>query len=230
MFKNQYRSAGFTLTLLLVGCSDDTITPGEPSAGAPLEAARPALARTASIGRTRVQLSGMGAEAVFNSVDPSGCVETSVNVFGAELAVKEGPGKPVGGPLAEVWVSQFNYCTFEFLQAFGETVDAVFNADRTLNEARLRGTIPAFDSNSNTEVGVEVDLIWTGTGERVSGSERERVRMPGFQATEWFKGVRREAVVAGTVVVGGVDVMPDASEFGEIVRARSGERTVERTR
>ena len=43
--------------------------------------------------------------------------------------------------------------------------------DRTLTAARLRATVPTVDIISNTEVLVEVDLTWTGTGELSSASQ-----------------------------------------------------------
>ena len=221
------RSLATASALLLgtLGCSDDTAPPGAPSAVAPPEVAQPALARTASPTRSRVQYQGMSADAAFSVIDPSGCVETYVHVFGAEQAVKQGPGKPVGRPLAEVSLFQFNYCTFETLQAFGQTDDAAFDADNRLNEARLRASIP-----TDAEARVEVDLTWTGTGALFSASQRERFRVPGQMETTWFKGVFREAAVTGTVVVDGENLTLGESDFAQVVRARSGQLIMERTR
>jgi hypothetical protein len=219
------------LLLGALGCSDDATPPGAPSALTPLEAAQPVLARTASPTRSRVQFNGMSADAAFSGIDPSGCVDTYVHVFGAELALKREPGRPVGGPLAEVYLYQSNLCTFETLrQTFGQTDDAVFDADGAMNETRLRATIPTVDFISNAEVLVEVDVTWTGTGERVSASQRERLKFPGSMVTEWFKGVLREAAATGTVVVDGENLTPNESDFAQVVRARSGELTMERTR
>ncbi len=224
-------STASALLLGTLGCSDDTAPPGAPSAVAPLEAARPVLARTASPTRSRVQYRGMSAEAGFFAIDPSGCVETDVHVFSAEQAVKQGPGKPVDGPLAEVSLFQFNYCTFETLRsAFGQTDDAAFDADNSLNEARVRAMIPTVDFIRNAEVLVEVELTWTGSGELFSTSQRERFRVPGQMETTWFKGAFREAAATGTVVVEGENLTPNESDFAQVVRARSGQLIVERTR
>ena len=115
-------------------------------------------------------------------------METYLHVFSAEQAVKQGPGKPVGGPLAEVSLFQSNYCTFETLQAFGQTDDAAFDADNRMNEARLRATIPTVDFISNAGVLVEVDSPGTGTGELFSASQREPLKLPGQMVT-MVKGV-----------------------------------------
>jgi hypothetical protein len=230
MLKTQLFIAAVSFPLLIGGCSDAAAPPGAPRALPSSEAARPALARTASTWRSRVQYNGMSAQAGFSVIDPSGCVETDVQVSSAKLAVKQGPGKPAAGPLAEVNLFQFNYCTFESVSAFGETDDAVFDADQRLNEARLQTTIPAFDFNSNTDVLVEVDLTWRGTGDRSSGSQRERFRVPGQIETTWFKGVFRDAVATGTVVVEGENLTPNESDYALIVRARSGQLIMERTR
>ncbi len=218
------------LLLGALGCSDDAPPPGAPSDLPSSEAARPGLARTASTSRSRIQYKGVSAEAGFSVIDPSGCVETDVQVFSAKQAVKQGSGRRVAGPLAEFNLFQFNYCTFESVSAFGETDDVVFDADQRLKEARLQTTIRAFDSISNTDVLVEVDLTWRGTGDLSSVSQRQRFRVPGQMETTWFKGVFREAAATGTVIVDGENLTPNESDFALIVHARSGQLIMERTR
>lgn len=102
--------------------------------------------------------------------------------------------------------------------------------DRTLTAARLRATVPTVDIISNTEVLVEVDLTWTGTGELSSASQRERFTSPGLLETDWLKRAFREATAAGTVVVEGENLTPNESDLAQVVGARSGDLTMERTR
>ena len=118
----------------------------------------------------------------------------------------------------------------DLAEAFGQTDDAAFDADNSLNEARVRATIPTVDFIRNAEVLVEVELTWTGSGELFSTSQRERFRVPGQMETTWFKGAFREAAATGTVVVEGENLTPNESDFAQVVRARSGQLIVERTR
>ena len=53
---------------------------------------------------------GQFAEADFDSVDPSGCVETFVFVEGVNGTVKEA-GKPAASSMAFIAIDQFDFCT-----------------------------------------------------------------------------------------------------------------------
>jgi hypothetical protein len=111
-------------------------------------------------------------------------VETFVFVFGAEQAVKEGPGKPSTGPLAVVQMFEFNFCTNELRELFGVAEDATFQVSKKLTEARLQATIPGSDVVNGEEVPVVVDLAWAGAGELGSQSDRFRLKLPGVMVTE----------------------------------------------
>jgi hypothetical protein len=227
MFRVYHLLAATVLPLLLAGCSDDSSPPSGPRAAPPLQAASRASATTSF----RANIRGETADAYFSSLDPSGCVATDGSVFGAALALKEGPGKPVTGPLAFVSLFQYNQCTGEFLHNIAaQTGDATFEADRELAEGRLQARIPAFDFFSGAEVLVEVDVAWTAAGELASVSERSRVRQPGSWFTYSFKGKSREAGATGTVAVEGENFMPNESIFARIISGREARFEVVRTR
>jgi hypothetical protein len=227
MLRIHHVVAALGLPLLLAGCGEDTAPPSGPRAAPPLQAAARASATTSF----RAKIRGETAEAFFFSLDPSGCVATDVSVFGAALALKEGPGKPVTGPLAFVSLFQYNQCTGEFLHDIAaQTGDATFEADRELAEGRLQARIPAFDYFSGAEVLVEVDVAWTATSELASVSERSRVRQPGGLFTYSFKGKSREAGATGTVAVEGENLTPTETVFAQIISGREALLSVERTR
>jgi hypothetical protein len=230
MFRTYHLIAAISLPLVVAGCGDDASPPSEPRAET---LPRPATRASATaVNRSRVQVRELAADAFFSSIDPSGCVETGVFVFGAEQAQKVGPGKPATGPLAFVSIFEFDFCTNQLLRDIsGFTRDAVFQANRNkLTEARLQATILAFDNLSGTEVLVEVDVAWTGTGDLFSISNRFRLKQPGLLVSQWSKGTFRAAAASGTVEVGGENFATDATSFAQIFRARSGEFVLERTR
>jgi hypothetical protein len=227
MFKTHRFVATIGLPLVLAGCSEDTATPSaprtEPTPGASASVAAKAVERF------RFQLRERAAQAAFSSFDPSGCVETFVFVFGAEQAVKEGPGKPSTGPLAVVQQLEFNFCTNEIRELFGITEDASFQVSNKLDEAHLQATISGFDVVNGVEVPVVVDLAWAGAGELGSQSDRFRLKLPGLMVTQWFKGTFRPAQVSGTVTVGGENIATNPID-ALIFRANSGSFEMVRTR
>jgi hypothetical protein len=159
-------------------------------------------------------------------------VLTFVSVFGAENAIKQGPGKPTTGPVAAVALFEANFCTQEILRdIFGQSIgDVVFQADRTkLTEARLQATITAVDNLIGAEVPVEVDITWTGTGELASQSTRSRTKTPTVLTNFSFKGTSRGATASGTVLVDGDNLASGDTEFADIFRFRIGEFSIVRT-
>jgi hypothetical protein len=227
MFRIYHLVAAIGFPLFLAGCGEDSTPPSGPRAGPSSQ--RAARVSPTAVDRFRFQVRERAANAVFSSFDPSGCVETFVFVFGAEQAVKEGPGKPSTGPLAVVQLFEFNVCTNELRELFGITDDATFQVSKKLTEAHLQATIPGFDFVNGEEVPVVVDLVWAGAGELGSQSDRFRLKLPGVMVTEWFKGTFRPAQVSGTVTVGGENVATDPID-AVIFRARFGRFEVVRTR
>jgi hypothetical protein len=225
------RSASLLVTaigfpLLLAACSDDALPPSEPQAASTATASRTS-ARVA--GRLAYQIKDRAANASFSSVDPSGCVETFVFVFGSNETVKEGPGKPSTGPLAVVQLSQYDFCNNTLGEYFGIAEDAAFEVSRKLDQAHLKATIPGFVDETGVETPAVVDLTWSGAGDLFSQTDRSRVKFPGSMLTQWFRGTFRPAQVSGTVTVGKQNLATDLVD-ALIIRATQGSFEVVRTR
>jgi hypothetical protein len=215
------------LPFLLAACGDDAVPPSGPGAGAtPAPAAR---ASALAPNHIRFQIKDRAANASFGSIDPSGCVETFVFVFGAQETVKAGPGKPATGPLAVVQLSEIDFCNNTIRELFGIADDANFEVSRKLDQARLRATIPGFDEVNGELVPAVVDLSWTGAGDLITESDRYRLKLPGVMTTQWFKGTYRPAQVSGTVMVGDRNLAADPLD-ALIIRATQGSFEVVRTR
>jgi hypothetical protein len=230
MFRTHYLIAIICLPLILTSCSDDSSPPSGPRAEA---ARRPAVrAADTAVQHLHFQVRDLGARALFDNFDPSTCVETGAFVSGTERAQKEGPGKPITGPLAVVEVFEFNFCTNELVRdIFGTTDDAIFEANRNkLAEARLQATIPAIETVSGAEVQVNVDLTWTGSGEPFTQSDQFRIWQAGFLVRQSSKGTFRPAEASGTVAVGGENFGALPPIFAEIFRLRFGDFEMLRSR
>ena len=212
--------------LLLAGCDDAAEVPSGPKAENPASTAR-VSARAAS--HFRFQIKDRAANASFSSVDPSGCVETFVFVFGSNETTKAGPGKPSTGPLAVVQLSQYDFCNNTLGEYFGFAEDAAFEVSRKLDQAHLKATVPGFLDETGVEAPAVVDLTWTGAGELFSETDRSRVKFPGSMLTQWFKGTFRPAQVSGTVTVGKQNLASDPVD-ALIIRATQGSLEVVRTR
>ncbi|HYC33470.1 MAG TPA: hypothetical protein VEB59_14375 [Gemmatimonadales bacterium] len=219
-------AAAIGLPLLLAGCGDDAVPPSGPRAETPAPAARVAAK---AMSQARYQVKDRAANATFSTLDPSGCVETTVFVFGSLEAVKDGPGKPTRGPLAVVRLTQFDFCNFTIGEYFGITEDAAFEVGRQLDRAHLKASVPGFLDETGVEAEAVVDLTWTGAGDTFSETLRDRQRFPGATLTQWFKGVFRPAQVSGTVVIGKTNYA-DAPLDALIIRATQGTVEMVRTR
>jgi hypothetical protein len=220
-------AAAIGFPLFLAGCGDEATPPSAPR----IEAASRPAARVSALAadRARFDIRDRAANATFASIDPSGCVETVVFVFGAQETVKVGPGKPSTGPVGFLQLSEVDFCTGQVRELFGFADDATFQVSTKLDEARLRATIPGFDVVDGVEVPAVVDLTWTGSGELITESNRYRLKLPGAMVTQWFRGTFRPAQVSGTVLVGDENLATDPVD-ALILRARQGSFEMVRTR
>jgi hypothetical protein len=211
--------------LLLAACDDAAESPSEPAARTTAMAAR-GSARAAS--QFRLQIKDRAANASFSRVDPSGCVETFVFVFGSNETVKQ-TGKPSTGPIAVVQLSQYDFCNNTIGEYFGFAEDAAFEVSTKLDQAHLKATVPGFLDETGVETPAIVDLTWTGAGDLFSQTDRSRVKFPGSMLTQWFKGTFRPAQVSGTVTIGKQNLATDVVD-ALIIRATQGSFEFVRTR
>ena len=128
--------AAIGFPLLLAACGDAAVPPSGPTAETTAPTSR-VSARAAN--RLRFQIKDRAANASFSIVDPSGCVETFVFVFGSNETVKEGPGKPSPGPLAVVQLSQYDFCNNTLGEYFGFAEDAAFEVEQEARPGAPQG-------------------------------------------------------------------------------------------
>jgi hypothetical protein len=217
--------AAIGFPLLLAACGDDGAPPSGPGSE-PRSAALRVSAKAPS--HFKLQIKDRAANASFSSLDPSGCVETFVFVFGSNETVKQS-GKPATGPLAVVQLSQFDFCNNTIGEYFGVAEDAAFEVGQKLDRAHLKATVPGFLDETGVEAPAVVDLTWTGAGDLFSQTDRSRVKFPGSMLTQYFKGTFRPAQVSGTLTIGKTNLATDVVD-ALIVRATQGSLEMVRTR
>jgi hypothetical protein len=217
-------AAALSLPLLLASC-DDTAPPSGP--GTQAKGTPAARVSRLAASHLKYQIHDRAANASFSTVDPSGCVETFVFVFGSNETVKDG-GKPTSGPLAVVQLSQYDFCHNTIGEYFGIAEDAAFEVSRLLDQAHLKATVPGFIDETGVEAPAVVDLTWTGAGDPVRETDRTRLKFPGSMLTQWLKGTFRPAQVSGTVLVGKTNLAANPVD-ALILRATQGSFEVVRT-
>jgi len=168
---------------------------------------------------------GQFAEAAFDSLDASGCVETFVFVEGVNGTVKE-TGHPTVSSMAVITIDQFDFCTgIETLFAQGEATLAAgeFQIDKMLATATLNATIEVSDFVSGTSFPVDVSVGWTGVGATTTQKDHFQIKGPGFKVNSRFMGTFRDATASGTVSDGTTNFTPEPAFFADMGSVKQGE-------
>lgn len=164
--------------------------------------ASPAVAQGAEA--LHLSYRGNMAEARFIALDESGCVLTDSFVHAVDGRVKMQPGRPDADLVAFVGIARVNQCTQQLLSlAMGtaELTSGAFETDRYDN-ATLATTVGLTDLIGGSSFVVNVDLRWTGTGERERSREHVIIDHPGFQLNSRMQGTTRHADVSGVITEG----------------------------
>jgi len=167
---------------------------------------------------------GQFAEAVFDSLDPSGCVETFVFVEGVNGTVKE-TGHPTVSSMAVITIDQFDFCTgTETLFAEGQATLAAGEFQiKMLTTATLNATIEVFDFVSGASFPVDVSVSWTGVGATTTQKDHFQIKGPDFKVNSRFMGTFRDATASGTVSDGTTNFTPESAVFADMGSVKQGE-------
>jgi len=167
---------------------------------------------------------GQFAEAVFDSLDPSGCVETFVFVEGVNGTVKE-TGHPTVSSMAVITIDQFDFCTgTETLFAEGQATLAAGEFQiKMLTTATLNATIEVFDFVSGASFPVDVSVSWTGVGATTTQKDHFQIKGPDFKVNSRFMGTFRNATASGTVSDGTTNFTPESAVFADMGSVKQGE-------
>lgn len=186
------------------------------------------LSATPVLGATQVlhtSFKGQFARAIFDSVDPTGCIHTIVDVFAIDRKDKV-VGQPAATSETIVFIDVADVCASTgWIVAFGSGTPDRFDM-HGLDEATLDTTIEMFDFVSGTTFTVNVDVTWASIGEPIRTKSRLIDRSPGFFFSSKFDGTFRSATAVGTVSDGSTDFTPDQAVVASLDKAKSAELTV----
>jgi hypothetical protein len=159
--------------------------------------------------------------ATFHHVDP--CRYTDVRVGVGDAMAKYAAGQPQVWSFATVNVYDVDRCSdmWETRVSGWGVVDlpsGAFTMTGNLDKARLRATVDVYDTVHDRTVAVDVDLTWTGVGD--AWRFRDGAIDDGGEVKFRYRsnGMVRDAVVSGTVDLGGFGVetpMPGSGWMGQ---------------
>jgi hypothetical protein len=169
---------------------------------------------------------GAEADALFESVDGSGCVVTDTSVSGFQLTQSKNTGLPSGASAA-VSVSQFDQCTqTSLVDAFGQAAlpAGAFSVDsKGLTAASLVGSVLVTDIFTSNTFTVDVNVAWTGSGGVSSSKSHSQEKSGGFMLIQNFHGTSSNVTTAnGTVSTGGTTLTSGDALFADLLNANDG--------
>jgi len=130
-----------------------------------LALALPCRSAAASGQSLHLTFMGLTANASFDTLDSTGCIDTSAFVSATNGTTKMNnvPGSPEASSTASVGISQFNFCTGDDLfEAFASPILApgAFQINKTLTSATLNTSTDMTDSISGNTFTVQISISW----------------------------------------------------------------------
>ncbi|MBW4575315.1 MAG: hypothetical protein KME08_08525 [Aphanothece sp. CMT-3BRIN-NPC111] len=179
----------------------------------------PAMAATSY----KYQVKGQSANAGFYQYDE--CNSNSVYVYAGDNVTRNAPGAPTSQKYAEIYYSNYNFCTGVGSYSYGSSSDATFTTNQ-LNSANLKGTFTVNeylpDGSSGTTKTVNVDLTWTGTGDTYRGNSHSHFQGSGYISNSRYIGAYRDSQVSGSVTADGKNLIANLSSYGSLSTSNSG--------
>ena len=171
---------------------------------------------------------GPTANAFFDSVDVTGCVETQAFVQGVNTRIKT-VGPPGTTPSAFVLLEQVDNCSFTILLSatgFTDLPPGAFQIKKNLTTATLNTSIDVFDVVSNSTFPVDISVSWTGTGTVTVSKIRNMFTAPGFRENFMSTGASRAATASGSVTALGTNFSPSPAVPADLEDLKVGDLTV----
>jgi hypothetical protein len=159
---------------------------------------------------------GLTADASFDTLDPTGCIDTSVQISATNGTTKMNkvPGSPQASSVAFVGISQFNFCTgTDLFEAFASPVLAAgaFRIGKTLNAATLNTSTDVTDFISGTTFTVQISITWAAIPGATPTAFRSTfvLRGGGLRLSDSASASTSEpATASGSVIVGATNFAP----------------------
>jgi hypothetical protein len=169
---------------------------------------------------------GLGAEAYFFSVDPSGCVVTDVGVFARDETFQNPPGSGDPSSWVFLYISQNDYCNgvqVVYADGFTSLANPDLQVSRRLDLATLTTTVNVYDYFSGTSYDVYVDLSWQGSGPPTRQSSHFHTHSPTCNINSRFNGTFRFGGATGSVSDGTTNFTPETAYDARLFSVKSGD-------
>lgn len=188
---------------------------------ASLALAAPAQAQA---GNTVYRTKGLVASAGFRVTDPSDpCITWDVILYASRSSY--GPAEPHAVPAIFVTALENNNCTFEqrIWGAGGLLGEDQFVINAQLRSASLDATLTFCEWNSGECASGEVEISWTGTGDLLRGDPlvRHLEFEDGCTVQEFLAAAVREAIITGTLSIGGEPIISGAALYGGLSSSKA---------
>jgi len=181
----------------------------------------PAMAAT----KQQYQVKGQSAGAGFYQSDSDGCNSINVSVWTGDNVSRNAPGAPTSQKYAEIYYSNYNFCTGTGSYGYGSSSDATFTTNQ-LNSANLKGTftVNEFSASGTSDATktVNVNLTWTGAGDTYRGNSHSHFQGANYISNSRYVGAYREAQVSGAVTMDGKNLITNLSSYGSLNSSNSG--------
>jgi hypothetical protein len=171
---------------------------------------------------------GKTAEAGWVIPEAGGCVSTWVDVFLFEDRFQSSEAPRENSPWAAVLVTRYDQCQSLFLAEVSGFVNLSaddYSFGGALRSAHLGVALEGWDYIANVAVPITVDLDWEGNGEAVQTSSSGRWSSPHYRTTSRSRGVRRDAIATGSVLLGTANVTPGPSTEAGVGSVQGGSVT-----
>lgn len=172
---------------------------------------------------------GLGANAFFSSLDPSGCVSTDVYVYASEQMVKDQPGSGNSSSGVSIFISQYDFCTgTQLLAADGYTSLAAPDLEvaKKLDAAALKATVSMYDYISGNWFDVAVGVNWAGTSAIGQQSNQSLYRFEGCHQKYQNKSTFRWGQATGSISDGATQFAAGTSVNADVYSSKGGSVSV----
>lgn len=157
----------------------------------------------AAVETTQYRLSGNGINTYSFVADGCSYVDIGINI---NESVTKGTGAPlVTGPAGLMWISKYNWCTWEFSWGYGEILVSKYTLKGNLSEATIVGTanLNVYDQNNNYySIPYTLNLSVVGSGILMNGMNSSSNSYGKIRVQSRFTGSSRDGTTTGTISSG----------------------------
>ncbi len=142
------------------------------------------------------------------------CSYSFIDISASENMVRNPPGGPTSYSGANIFLFEYNWCSYSYRYAFGSSNDITFNINASLNKATLKGSIPVWEFSQSCPgctYNASVDATWSGTGELSRQSFNSHYSYGGYRYASTSKGNYRTATATLNVTGGSLNINGTAS-------------------